>query len=191
MSLRIAVGPRPDDEVLIGKCGSGDSPFVTVDTDPDCAKHKLYAEEYCGSLPKCMFTVFRCMIGDCSSSGGQSLAGRFSEGFGTKFDVVYLTGMIVMIFGLFNVITAIFVEATMAGLKYNESKQKLRSMYEHQYVKRKLEELVKRIHAVSQRVQKGKRDRRQSDGKTCDDLNVLMSMSEDPDDVDNINLTEE
>ncbi|CAK0888164.1 unnamed protein product, partial [Prorocentrum cordatum] len=100
MGLRISVGPVPGDELLVERCGSGDNP---LSTDPDCVVYKLY--EYCGNLPKCMFTVFRCMIGDCTSSGGQSLASHFSAGFGARFDVVYLTGMIVMIFGLFNVIT--------------------------------------------------------------------------------------
>jgi hypothetical protein len=121
MSLRIAVGPYPGDDLLVDKCGHPDSLDVTEDTDPACLKHRLYAEEYCGSLTKCMFTVFRCMIGDCSSSGGQSLAAHLSAGYGLRFDFVYLTGMIVTMFGLFNVITAIFVEATMVGLKYNES----------------------------------------------------------------------
>ncbi|CAK0894692.1 unnamed protein product [Prorocentrum cordatum] len=107
MSLRIAVGAHPDEQMLVEKCGHPDLFVVTEDADPTCAKHKLYAEEYCGSLSKCMFTVFRCMIGDCTSTGGQSLAAHLSAGFGTKFDFVYLTGMIVMIFGLFNVITAI------------------------------------------------------------------------------------
>jgi hypothetical protein len=197
MSLRIAVGPDPGEDLLVDKCGHPDHIHGTVGADPACVKHKLYAEEYCGSLSKCMFTVFRCMIGDCTSTGGQSLAAHLSAGFGIKFDVVYLTGMIIMIFGLFNVITAIFVEATMAGLKYNEAKQKLRSVYEHQYVKRKLEELVRRIQYVSRCVQDSDK-RRSSDGKGPDSLTHDASshtwssgMSEDPNSVDTIELNED
>jgi hypothetical protein len=108
----------------------------------------LFAEEYCDTVARCSFTVFRCIIGDCSSKGGQSLPGHFSRGFGMRFDVAYCLGMIVLIFGLFNVITAIFVEATMAGLKFNEVKQRLQLKYESEYVSRKLRELVKTAHAV-------------------------------------------
>jgi hypothetical protein len=200
MGLRIAVGPEPGEDVLIAKCGRGDNIEAIESTDPDCVAHKLYAEEYCGSLSKCMFTVFRCMIGDCTSSGGASLAAHLSEGYGTKFDFVYLTGMIVMIFGLFNVITAIFVEATMVGLKYNETKQKLTSVYEHQYVKRKLEELVHRIQCVSQDVQQGKTNAvrvTELDEKCAGSPRFQLSRcnSEDPDEVPDsatsTNLTED
>jgi hypothetical protein len=203
MGLRIAVGPKPGDDFLVDKCGSGDDPFNHA--DPDCERHMLYAEEYCGKLSKCMFTVFRCMIGDCTSAAGQSLAAHLSAGYGARFDFVYLTGMIVMIFGLFNVITAIFVEATMVGLKYNETKQKLRSVYEHQYVKRKLWALVRRIQCVSQHVQQGKKRDTLSESLLLTSSQKLASsgrrlartfrgptdeLTEDPDSVASIRLTE-
>lgn len=31
--------------------------------------HLIYGEEYCGSVLRCMFSIFRCMIGDCTSAG--------------------------------------------------------------------------------------------------------------------------
>jgi len=97
---------------------------------------------------KCMFTVFRCMTGECSTKGGQSLPVHLSAGFGLRFDITYCVGMVILIFGLFNVITAIFVESTLAGLKYSESKQKLRSQYEARYVRRKLKQLVHRVQQI-------------------------------------------
>ncbi|CAK0880703.1 unnamed protein product [Prorocentrum cordatum] len=160
LALRVVIGPAPGEDVLIAKCGRADGVNAMVGTDPDCEAHKLYAEMllFLGSLNTCMFTVFRCMIGDCTSSAGSSLPAHLSRGYGAKFDLVYLTGMIVMIFGLFNVMSHRFAEgtATMVGLKYNETKQKLRSVYEHKYVKRKLRELVRRIQCVSKHVQQGK-----------------------------------
>ncbi|CAK0868939.1 unnamed protein product [Prorocentrum cordatum] len=202
MSLRIAVGPDPGDVDLVKKCGPGDKPNFTVDTDPDCARHKLYAEEFCGSLPKCMFTVFRCIIGDCTSEAGQSLPAHLSSGFGMKFDIVYLTGMVLMIFGLFNVITArwrIFVEATMDGLKFNDQKQKLRSLYEHDHVKRKLTELVCRIQFVASCLCSGEEASDGPANPSQSSSTLLRSMSsgwgahlsEDPDSVENIKLTED
>ncbi|CAE7214648.1 unnamed protein product, partial [Symbiodinium sp. KB8] len=48
----------------------------------------------------------------------------FSDGFGLGFDLIYAFGMVVVTFGLFNIITAIFVEATLRGLKASDRQQK-------------------------------------------------------------------
>jgi len=145
MGLRMVVGLEPGEQSLLDRCGPGDDMY---NTHPECKRHKVIGEEYCGTVGRCMFTVFRCMIGDCSTKLGQSLTEHLSEGYGWKFNGVYCFGMIVLIFGLFNVITAIFVEATMAGLKWNENKQKQQSIYQSQYVEKKLKLLVDRIRKI-------------------------------------------
>jgi hypothetical protein len=152
LMMRIAIGPvKGGGDEIMSRCGSGDDPLTTLPMcDNDHEKALMYAEEFCGTILSCSFTVFRCMIGDCGTAGGQSLVVRLSKGFGLRFDVVYALGMIVLIFGLFNVITAIFVEATMAGLKYSETKQKLQSAYENEFVKRKLHELVDKVKQIVQ-----------------------------------------
>ena len=71
-----------------------------------------------------MFSVFRCIIGDCTTHGGESLVMVFSDGFGMGFDLIYAFAMVVVTFGLFNIITAIFVEATLKGLKASDRQQK-------------------------------------------------------------------
>jgi hypothetical protein len=144
LCFRLAIGPPYGEPELIPRCGTGDGPMDAEGCEP----HVLYAEEYCGDVMRCSFTIFRCIIGDCSSKGGQSLAAHLSHGFGVRFDATYLLGMIVIIFGLFNVITAIFVEATMAGLKYNEAKQKIEMKYQSMYVEKMLRKLVKRIERI-------------------------------------------
>merc|ERR1712079_310349 len=53
--------------------------------------------------------------------------------------------MIIVIFGLFNIITAVFVESTISGLKHNDLKKK----YAHTFVKHRLRRLVSRLHRVS------------------------------------------
>jgi hypothetical protein len=56
--------------------------------------------------------------------------------------------MVTIIFGLFNIITAIFVQATMEGLQFNHVQNKYAQMYESHYMRRKLEALVDRIRYI-------------------------------------------
>ena len=56
--------------------------------------HLVYGEEYCGSVLRCMFSIFRCMIGDCTSAGGRSLTMILSNGFGLRFDLLYALSMV-------------------------------------------------------------------------------------------------
>eukprot|EP00913_Durusdinium_trenchii_P022949 g21549.t1 len=78
-----------------------------------CKLHYMYGHEFCGSVFGCMFSIFRCMISECTTKGGRSLTMIFSDGIGVEFDLFYSCSMVVVIFGLFNIITAIFVEATL------------------------------------------------------------------------------
>eukprot|EP00928_Gymnodinium_smaydae_P022884 TRINITY_DN19084_c0_g1_i2.p1 TRINITY_DN19084_c0_g1~~TRINITY_DN19084_c0_g1_i2.p1 ORF type:complete len:667 (-),score=56.15 TRINITY_DN19084_c0_g1_i2:277-2277(-) len=86
---------------LSEECGSGDSkdlPLLNA-TYPCNKLHYIYGDEYCGSVVSCMFTIFRCMTGDCSTAGGRSLTMILSDGFGFRFDFVYTVNLILVIFG--------------------------------------------------------------------------------------------
>jgi len=146
MVFRQVVGPEPDVS-YVSRCGGGGD-VVEDHENPDCQLHYLYGEEFFGTVWSSMFTVFRCVLGDCSTKGGQSLATHFSQGYGFTFDLCYCVGMVIVIFGLFNIITAIFVESTISGLKYNDVQRKYANMYEARYVHQKLEALVKRIYEI-------------------------------------------
>lgn len=52
-------------------------------------------------------------------------------------------------FGLFNVITAVFVDATLTGLQMSDIQKKANSLYESSYTRFKLNELMFRINAVT------------------------------------------
>lgn len=51
---------------------SGDT--LDMETNDYCSQkiHLVYGEEYCGSVLRCMFSIFRCMIGDCTSAGART-----------------------------------------------------------------------------------------------------------------------
>lgn len=144
--LRYVLGPAADQNYL-GLCGPADM-FDEAPVDPNCPVHFIYGEEFFGSLSSSMFTTFRFMIGDFSTRGGKSLAVIFSQGYGTSFNVVYCMGMIGVMFGLFNIITAIFVDSTIAGLKHNDVKRKYAKQYEKHYVQAKLRQLMYRVSEV-------------------------------------------
>lgn len=61
--------------------------------------------------------------GDYSTRGGKSMIIAMSAGYGIVFELVFVSFMIIVIFGLFNIITAIFVDSTTAGLKHNDVKR--------------------------------------------------------------------
>jgi hypothetical protein len=152
--FRTSIGPKHGHESLIEKCGGfdGDKPLnrTVVQHIPECRNTwELMAEEYCPTVLECSFMVFRCVMGDCTSRGGQSLAVHFSTGYGLKFQVAYGLGMLIFIFGLFNVITAIFVEATMKGIAAENLGVKRVHTYKTRHVKRSLERLVARIMTIS------------------------------------------
>jgi len=64
--------------------------------------------------------------------------------------------MLVLMFGLFNVITAIFLESTMKGLAADNLRVKRKHIYRARQVKNSLEHLVARIVAIRDNVKKGK-----------------------------------
>eukprot|EP00913_Durusdinium_trenchii_P001024 g942.t1 len=98
-----------------------------------------------------MFSIFRCMISECTTTGGRSLTMVFSDGIGLEFDVFYAISMVAVIFGLFNIITAIFNECARNGLKENEVQRRYAKAYESSYM---TEQLAKLVMTVSSQVQK-------------------------------------
>jgi len=141
---------------MISECGPPDD-LIDVN-DPKCKIHYMYGEEFFGTLEKAMFTSFRFMIGDYSTRNGKSIIVAFSAGFGLGFDVIFVSWMIVVLFGLFNIITAIFVDSTISGLKHNDIKRKYARQYENRYVQNKLRVLVDRVETLYTRhfVNKGR-----------------------------------
>eukprot|EP00928_Gymnodinium_smaydae_P088307 TRINITY_DN72413_c0_g1_i1.p1 TRINITY_DN72413_c0_g1~~TRINITY_DN72413_c0_g1_i1.p1 ORF type:complete len:587 (+),score=153.15 TRINITY_DN72413_c0_g1_i1:74-1762(+) len=79
-----------------------------------------------GSVWRSMFTVFRCSFGDCSATGGVPIFEHVVDNaeFPAYIPIGYCIFMFVTTIGLFNVISAIFVEATMAVAQSLESKKK-------------------------------------------------------------------
>lgn len=78
-------------------------------------KEREHIQEYFATVPRSMFTVFRCSFGDCTTNQGTPIFEFVSESYGGFYGFVYCVFVFLMTVGLFNVISAIFVESTMAA----------------------------------------------------------------------------
>eukprot|EP00928_Gymnodinium_smaydae_P077725 TRINITY_DN6115_c0_g2_i1.p1 TRINITY_DN6115_c0_g2~~TRINITY_DN6115_c0_g2_i1.p1 ORF type:complete len:561 (+),score=88.89 TRINITY_DN6115_c0_g2_i1:118-1683(+) len=65
------------------------------------------------SVPRAMFTVYRCSFGDCSAADGSPIFEHVVDTEPFYVAVGYCMFMFLVAIGLFNVISAIFVEETM------------------------------------------------------------------------------
>jgi hypothetical protein len=70
--------------------------------------------EYFNNVPRSMFTVFRCSFGDCSAKGGVPIAEFITYAYGGGYGLGYCAFVFFITIGLFNVISAIFVDSTMS-----------------------------------------------------------------------------
>ncbi|CAK9005778.1 unnamed protein product [Durusdinium trenchii] len=151
LAMRATVAQLSSDLQSLDVCGSGDLYDLNVTLPAGCGGlADVYGQEYCGTVLGCMFTIFRCILGDCTTKGGRSLTLMWSHGYGVQFDVFYAFSMVCVIFGMFNIITAIFVEATMNGLKDSETERKYAQAYESNYM---TEQLGKIVLSITKHVQ--------------------------------------
>eukprot|EP00928_Gymnodinium_smaydae_P064032 TRINITY_DN4746_c0_g1_i2.p1 TRINITY_DN4746_c0_g1~~TRINITY_DN4746_c0_g1_i2.p1 ORF type:complete len:761 (+),score=103.19 TRINITY_DN4746_c0_g1_i2:36-2318(+) len=63
-----------------------------------------------GSLLTAMFFLFRCFMGDCAARNGTPLIETLSLEFGLVFRVSYVALTMLVSMGLFNLITAVFID---------------------------------------------------------------------------------
>lgn len=72
-------------------------------------------EEYFDSVPRAMLSTFRCSFGDCNTATGVPIFEFVSKEYGAIYSIFYCLFIFSLTIGLFNVISAIFVESTMAS----------------------------------------------------------------------------
>lgn len=80
-------------------------------------------EWYFENLSRSMYTVFRCSFGDCSTTHGTPLFEKIADQAGAFKGVVFCSFFFVMLIGMFNVISAIFVESTLAAAAEQKSRK--------------------------------------------------------------------
>jgi len=101
----------------------------------------LLDEDLFRNVPLAMLTVFRCLMSDCMDRNGRPLVHMYSELFGLPFVLGYVAAMIFVIFGVFNLIFAIYIETTLAAAKSTKQMDRKESVR----VARTTRELLKKF----------------------------------------------
>eukprot|EP00929_Paragymnodinium_shiwhaense_P116949 TRINITY_DN8701_c0_g2_i1.p1 TRINITY_DN8701_c0_g2~~TRINITY_DN8701_c0_g2_i1.p1 ORF type:complete len:567 (-),score=164.83 TRINITY_DN8701_c0_g2_i1:159-1859(-) len=84
--------------------------------------------EYFDTVPRSLLTTYRCGFGDCSTAGGTPIFEFIHIKYGWLATIFYLLFVFSIAVGLFNVISAIFVESTMAAaqkIMHQKKKERL------------------------------------------------------------------
>jgi hypothetical protein len=119
-------------------------------------KGEGHGAECFSTLARAFFTMFVCVVaGDCSDEHGRPIFVLASAKYGWAYGMIYLLTLLFMIFGLFNVIIAIYVENTVAAAKCNEMKIKEIRLHDERMFKEKALEMALIIHSFKEGVAVG------------------------------------
>jgi len=108
----------------------------------DLKAHCAYDQEYFASVPAGMFTSFRCLFGDCSDKNGTPIILHMVKALGPGIALFYSLALATATFGLFNLITGIFVEQTLGAARIHEDRQRKKLITDRVRVAQTMAELV-------------------------------------------------
>lgn len=102
-----------------------------------------FREELFGSVPRCMFTIFRCFVAEgCTSMDGTPLMPLLWDQSGGSVCILYVMCFLFLSFGLFNLIMATIVESTMEAAKLDETRRSRQRQREHLVMAHAIQTLV-------------------------------------------------
>jgi len=102
-----------------------------------------------------MFTLFRCFTGDCSAHDGRPLSYVLLDRYGNITIAVYWGTMMLVSFGLFNVMIACFLQNAQRATRFNDVERRRVLRKERQMVHDKTQQL---IHTIVKFVQRRRKD---------------------------------
>uniref|UniRef100_A0A7S1WEF6 Ion transport domain-containing protein n=1 Tax=Alexandrium catenella TaxID=2925 RepID=A0A7S1WEF6_ALECA len=79
------------------------------------------AKDAFGRLGHSMFMVFRCVTGDCTLANGIPVMAMLTDEFGWVYAAVYVLVIMLVTFGIFNLIMATFVDNALSTARRNEN----------------------------------------------------------------------
>lgn len=95
------------------------------------------------TMARSMFTSYRCLVGgDCAAMNGTPLFPHVVEEHGWFFGVLFCFTQVLMSFGLFNVITSVYVENVINNAKQHDALQLQRRLKDVTKMKQKSIELI-------------------------------------------------
>jgi len=109
------------------------------------------------TVPRSMFTTFRCSFGDCTTTSGQPIFEFVHEGYGTVASILYCFFVFGVSIGVFNVISAIFIESTLAAAAALEKAQKDERLQDERRWKVSITKLIRNICEVAEQSSGGEK----------------------------------
>mmetsp|Transcript_17000 Transcript_17000/g.38150 ORF Transcript_17000/g.38150 Transcript_17000/m.38150 type:complete len:318 (-) Transcript_17000:66-1019(-) len=130
--------------------------------------------DFFDSVPMAMFTVFRCLMGDCQDQAGRPLVYLYGEEFGASFVLCYLAATIFVVFGVFNLIFAIYIESTLAAAKMQRKVDRKESIR----IARMTRELLKKFALAQNVLEKQDEQNRETYGDTKEFRQLMRRSSQ-------------
>eukprot|EP00929_Paragymnodinium_shiwhaense_P056801 TRINITY_DN28442_c0_g2_i1.p1 TRINITY_DN28442_c0_g2~~TRINITY_DN28442_c0_g2_i1.p1 ORF type:complete len:673 (-),score=77.94 TRINITY_DN28442_c0_g2_i1:79-2097(-) len=100
------------------------------------------------SVPRAMITTFRCSFGDCNDISGAPIFEQVEEEYGIGCSLLYCLFAFSMAIGMFNVISAIFVQSTMSAATAIKHKQKKERLQDDVLWATRVNTVVRRVGGV-------------------------------------------
>jgi len=105
-----------------------------------------HAAEMFSSVGISFFSLFNCIVaGECTQDSGQPIFLLLSKKYGWWYGVLFCITSMLMTFGLFNVIVAIFVENVVEAARKNDLAKRQAHMRDQEFFAQKLVELLEVI----------------------------------------------
>eukprot|EP00929_Paragymnodinium_shiwhaense_P095375 TRINITY_DN5647_c1_g1_i1.p1 TRINITY_DN5647_c1_g1~~TRINITY_DN5647_c1_g1_i1.p1 ORF type:complete len:270 (-),score=40.34 TRINITY_DN5647_c1_g1_i1:335-1144(-) len=101
--------------------------------------------DYFSDVPRAMVTTFRCSFGDCATIEGTPIFEHVDEAYGLGTSFMLCLFAFAMTIGMFNVISAIFVESTLAAATSLKLKQKNERLQDNALWSSRISLIVRRI----------------------------------------------
>jgi len=102
---------------------------MTIGTTPSpyaSAELELERESLFGTVLDSSFTLFRCYIGDCISQDGKPLVKLLANAYGWMLVLAWMLTYLLVAFGIFNLIMAVYIEQTLEASKDDGIKSRCR-----------------------------------------------------------------
>lgn len=110
---------------------------------------KSSVREMFDSVPRSVLTTYRCSFGDCSLPNGTPLFESVLPFYGAGWVLFYSMAMFVVTVVLFNVISAMFVERTMAAAEALTAGKRIEKLGDERFLFWKVTALIKRILEIT------------------------------------------
>jgi hypothetical protein len=108
-----------------------------------------HVSEHFKSVPRSLLTISRCTFGDCSSDSGVPIIEHVARSYGYIWGACYFLFMAFLSIGFFNVITAIFLDRTLAAAAENTMRKQQERLADKHLWAASVSILIRRILEVS------------------------------------------